>query len=117
MLVRSPVAFLNCVLMNFIWPVLLLFMAVGSGESLDTIRVLLSNLDENLILAVFVGFCVCFIGKCHHEHSAVEKEKTLFVMKYIPVALKKQVDAKALSGLLLSGISIMMLTIAGFCSA
>jgi len=115
MLVRSPVAFLNCVLMNFIWPVLLLFMAVGSGESLDTIRVLLSNLDESVVLAVFVGFCAFVSSANAITSTALSREgKTLFVMKYIPVALKKQVDAKALAGLLLSGISIMLLTVAGF---
>ena len=110
LLVRSPISFLNCVLMNFIWPVLIIVMFFGSGQSVLGIKAFVSTMDSGLLIAVIAGISAFFASANAITSTAISREgKALYFVKYIPVAIGQQLKAKMLTGMLLSGISILFL--------
>jgi len=111
LLMRSPIAFLNCVLINFIWPVLILVMLIGGGQ-IDTLKPFITTMNSGLLIAILVGFGAFISSANAITSTAISREgKTLYFTKYIPVSMSKQLDAKAMSGILLSGIGILMLAV------
>lgn len=112
LLFRSPIAFMNCVLMNFIWPILMLIMLFGSGESLDGMRMLVATMDGGALIAIFVGISAFVSSANAITSTAISREgKALFFMKFIPVRITTQLFAKILTGILLSGVAILMLAV------
>ncbi len=110
LLFRSPIAFLNCVLVNFIWPLLLLFMMFTQGQSMDAFKQVIASMSPQALLAIIVG-ASAFIGSGNAvTSSAISREgKSVYFMKYIPVSMKRQLYAKTLTGVLLSLIGIVLL--------
>lgn len=111
-LFRSPVYFMNCILMNFLWPVFLLIPMLTQSNgmgNLSKVAELLNKGDfSGLILTV--GFAmVMFISSSNGiTATSISREgQQLFVNKYIPVSYKKQIMAKVLSGVLISIIGML----------
>ncbi len=122
LLFRSPVYFLNCALMLFIWPLLFLvpmlialIAELGSLGSLvevmGTLGALMDEIQMTGQQAAFIGgivILVCygltvFLGSSNLIcATAISREGggCLF-MKYIPMPYRQQVKAKLLSGLIL----------------
>lgn len=112
LLVRSPIAFMNCVLINLIWPVLVVVMIISGGQSLEAMRGMLSGFDTAIFFAAFVGISAFISSSNAVTSTAISREgKSFYFTKYIPVSLKKQLSAKVISGLLLSGIAIVFLAL------
>jgi ABC-2 type transport system permease protein len=111
LLTRSPIAFLNCVLMNFLWPVLIIVMLIGGGQ-LETLKPFIATMNSGLLIAILVGFGAFISSANAITSTAISREgKTLYFTKYIPVSMSKQLDAKAMSGILLSGVGILLLSV------
>ncbi len=111
LLVRSPIAFLNCVLMNFIWPVLILVMMMGSGQ-IDSLKPYVTTMDSGLLIAILVGMGAFISNANLITSTAISREgRTFYFAKFIPVSMSKQLDAKALSGILLSGVGMVLLAV------
>ncbi len=111
LLVRSPIAFLNCVLMNFLWPVLIIVMLIGGGQ-LETLKPYIETMNSGLLIAILVGFGAFISSANAITSTAISREgKTLYFTKYIPVSMSKQLTAKAMSGILLSGVGILFLSV------
>lgn len=111
LLVRSPIAFLNCVLMNFIWPVLMLVMLMGTGQ-IDTLKPFITSMDSGLLIAVLVGIGAFISNANLITSTAISREgRTFYFTKFIPVSMGKQLDAKAISGILLSGVGMVLLAV------
>lgn len=111
LLVRSPIAFLNCVLMNFIWPILMLVMLMGSGQ-IETLKPYITTMDSGLLIAILVGMGAFISNANLITSTAISREgRTFYFAKYIPVSMSKQLDAKALSGILLSGVGMVLLAV------
>jgi len=109
LLVRSPIAFLNCVLMNFIWPVLVLVMLMGTGKT-DELRPFIASANGGLMVAILVGIGAFISNANLITSTAISREgKALYFTKYIPVSMGKQLEAKAVSGMLLSGVAMVLL--------
>ncbi len=121
LLFRSPVYFLNCVLMLVIWPLLFLVPMVialvaelgslGSlAEVLGTLRAAMDEIQLAGHQAAFVGgmvILVCygltvFLGSTNLIcATAISREGNgCLFMKYIPMSYRQQVKAKLLSGLI-----------------
>ncbi len=111
MLTRSPIAFLNCVAMNFIWPVLVVVMMVSGGGSLSALSGMMGNFSPSSIVAVLAGvsaFVSCGNGI---TSTAISREgRSVYFMKYIPMPMGKQLQAKLYTGMLLSGIGIVLVS-------
>ena len=112
MLTRSPIAFLNCVVMNFIWPILVLVMIMSRGESLSMLSASISSFNMSGVVAVVVGIGVFLSSANAITSTAISREgKQLYFMKYIPMPVKKQLMAKVYTGMLLSAFGIVLLAV------
>ena len=110
LLMRSPIAFMNCVLINFIWPLLLLFMMFTGNQSMDAIKVAIAGMEDQVLLAIIVGASAFIASGNAVTSSALSREgKSIYFMKYIPVSMKRQLYAKSLTGVLLSLIGIVLM--------
>ncbi|MBT3320356.1 MAG: hypothetical protein HN389_11400 [Clostridia bacterium] len=113
LLVRSPIAFLNCVMMNLIWPAILVVMMFTSG-SLEMVKTLLVTMDGGLMIAILVGMSAFVSSSNATASTAISREgKQLYVTKYIPLDMSKQLIAKILTGYFLSVIGIVIIVIVG----
>ena len=112
LLLRSPIAFLNCVLMNFLWPVIILIMLFGSGESIAQIGLLVSGIDSGIIIAVIVGASAFLSSANAITSTAISREgKTLYITKYLPMSMGKQLKAKMATGMIFSYISVICIVV------
>ncbi len=114
LLLRSPVAFLNCVLVNFIWPVIIIIMIVSRGGSMFTIKGAVYGLDSGLVIAVLVGVGAFVSSANAITSTAISREgKSLYFTKYIPLGMEKQFAAKVITGMIFSLMGIAVIIIAG----
>ncbi len=124
LLLRTPMYFMNCVMMIFLWPVLLLIpfvLQLGQGGlSLgEMIRKIDLSGGTASAIAVFVIFCFSLISGmfCYVAGTAISREgKGFYFMKLIPVPVKTQLRAKLLSALFFTilgttGYSVILLAI------
>ncbi len=110
LLVRSPIAFMNCVLINFIWPLLLLFMMFTGNESMGAIKTAISGINDFSLIAIITGASAFVASGNAVTSSSISREgKSIYFMKYIPMSMKRQLAAKTLTGMLLSLIGIVLL--------
>ncbi len=118
LLFRTPIYFMNCVLMNFLFPVFLLipiFAQKGGGDQLKQLTGFLQNgKSTGIALGGFFAFMV--FASCSNAISttAISREgKNLFVLKYIPMEYKQQLMAKVLSAVVLGSAGMLMVSIFG----
>jgi ABC-2 type transport system permease protein len=107
LLFRTPIYFLNCVIVNFIWPVLLLIYMVMGTEGADiqgTVKQLMNNPDIAGTIFLFGIALFTFVAGFNGTVStSISREgQELFIKKYIPVSYRTQILAKVLSGFILS---------------
>ncbi len=117
-LFRTPIYFMNCVLMNFLWPIFLLipiFAQKGVSGQLKELTVFLQNgKSTGIVLGVFFAFIV--FSSCSNSiaTTAISREgKNLFMLKYIPMKYKDQIMAKVLSAVVLGVAAMITVSIIG----
>ena len=113
-LVRTPAYLTNCVGINLIWPIFIyLFVVLQKqsnflGEALERLR----YGDETTVLyATLVVFGVSVILTALNclASSAITREGRHFeVMKYMPVPIMTQINAKALVSIVISGSGLII---------
>jgi ABC-2 type transport system permease protein len=68
-------------------------------------------MNSGLLIAILVGMGAFVSSANAITSTAISREgKTLYFAKFIPVSMKKQLSAKAMSGILLSGIGILLMS-------
>lgn len=105
MLVRTPAYFMNCVLVNFIWPVMFIFMGTaGSGDEMEGLGKLLGDkLHPGTGLLIAIGAALFIAGSSGASASGISREGSLFfVSKYLPVRYALQLKAKMAVAFLLA---------------
>jgi ABC-2 type transport system permease protein len=117
LLVRTPVYFINCVLMNFIWPIFLLIPLLTSSENGSGIKEVLpfirSGNYEGIILAIAVAAILFASGANGITSTAISREGTnIFVAKYLAVSYQDQILAKILSGVALGLVAMASMLVA-----
>lgn len=115
LLFRTPVYFLNCILMNFLWPVFLIlpFAAQPAGPDND-ISALLPYIqgpgNEPVIVMVFFAMGIFITASNIITSTAISREgRNLFFMKFIPVEYRKQLLGKVLSGAAMGFVGVVMM--------
>lgn len=111
-LYRTPVYFLNCVLMNFLWPVFILIPVFTKGGNIGELRSAiqyLSNPDLLKYAVAGVASAAIFIsGTNMISSTAISREgKNLYVSRYMPVDYKTVINAKVISGIFMSFAGIL----------
>ncbi|MBP1744344.1 MAG: transporter [Firmicutes bacterium] len=115
LLFRTPVYFLNCILMNFLWPMFLIIPFVSQTAAQDEdIAMLLPYLQgpgaDAAIVLVFFAMGIFITGSNLISSTAISREgKNLFFMKFIPVDYRKQLLGKTLSGAAMGFVGILMM--------
>jgi len=116
LLIRTPVYFINCILMNFIWPLMLLVVMLAESnftKTLDEARKFISGSQNyGLIAAIGFTFIMFLVSSNGVTSTAISREgQNLFVCKYLPVRYKDQILAKVFSGVAVSMIGLLMVVI------
>ena len=118
LLFRTPVYFMNCVLMNFLWPIFILvplFVQKGdTGQIGEITEFLKQGNGTGIALAIFFGFIV--FASCSNGISctSISREgENLYILKYIPMKYKEQLMAKVLSAVVLGMVGMGMISILG----
>lgn len=111
-LVRTPIFFMNNVMMNFLWPVFLAIPLLsgskteGLKEGIDLIRThVFSGNRENaaLALAIFFAAILFVSGSNGITESALSREGRIFyIMKIVPMSWFSQLMAKVMTGIIFS---------------
>jgi len=119
-LVRTPIFFMNNILMNFLWPVFILLPLLSGSQDADIASVM-ALLRSELILEspavplILAGTfaAACFIsGTNGIAESALSREGRLFyLMKILPMSYNLQVWAKLSVGILMSLAGTLLLVI------
>lgn len=112
-LFRSPTYFINCLLINVLWPlfVYVIYKISFSKYSLQDIIILSSNKNFLLILTMFVvGVSVIVPALNSIASSSFSREgSSFYFMKYIPVKYSLQWFIKVLVSFIVSFIGINIL--------
>lgn len=118
LLFRTSIYFLNCILMNFLWPVFILipiFTDKDAANSFTMIRNAANsdNIITYILLGVF-GFMIFISSSNVITSTAISREgKYFYVNKYIPLSYKTQIMAKVFSGVFISYLGVMLVFIVG----
>lgn len=112
LLIRTPVYFLNCILMNFLWPVFLLipmFAQPKSKGNFDSIIPYVQSTDIVVIIIAALALGIFITASNIITSTAISREgKNLFFIKYIPVDYRKQIMGKAMSGATMGFVGMLM---------
>ena len=116
LLFRTPIYFMNCVLMNFLWPLFLLIPVFsqkgGSGQLERLSGFLQGGKSTGITLGAFFAFMI--FSSCSNAiaTTSISREgKNLYILKYIPMKYKDQLMAKALSAVVLGVAGMLMICI------
>ncbi|MCD2348839.1 putative ABC transporter permease subunit [Clostridium guangxiense] len=109
LLVRTPAYFINCVMPDIIYPLIIIMPMFFSssqknGPSKDQLLSLFNGSSNYpIIMSIAAAFGV-FIGamNCVTCTSISREGDNFFIMKYIPVPYKQQITAKILSGIIIA---------------
>lgn len=116
LLVRTPVYFINCVMMNFIWPVVMLIpMFVNDQDGMTSLelRNVIRGGPEGIVLAVAFAAILFASGANGVTSTSISREGTgIFVSKYLPVSYHDQIIAKVISGVILGLVALLGMLIA-----
>jgi ABC-2 type transport system permease protein len=113
-LFRTPAFLLNCVIINFLWPIFMAFPLLASGEGLKEIhtlgRVIAENNLEPLTIAIGLGIGVFIAATNSIVSTSISREgQNFYINKYIPVDYKRQILGKIIPGILLSTLGLLMI--------
>ena len=113
LLIRTPVYAINCIGMCVLMPIMLLviFITADADVLLQQLPDITPYLDGMLPYAVLAGMASGFLFSNLNmiSSTAISREGTnISFVKYIPMSLKQQLQAKVLSGILMSVISMLL---------
>ncbi|MCT8977401.1 transporter [Clostridium sp. CX1] len=117
LLFRTPVYFMNCILMNFLWPVFMLIPAFTQPEMLVELRNTSEFIKDPSIISMVIGISLAasiFLASTNGITStAISREgQNIFISKYLPTSYKTQITAKLLSGIIMGTISVIIMILA-----
>jgi ABC-2 type transport system permease protein len=116
LLIRTPVYFMNCVLLNFLWPVFLMIPFFAQPDEMSQLRELSVYLgtgrEGGIFLAVAFAISTFLTATNGITSSAISREgSNIYVCKYLPVGYKTQIMAKVLSGISMGVVAVFMMVI------
>lgn len=113
-LVRTPIYFINCVIMNFLWPLFFIIPFVMKPKSSGDMSILIAGIGGRwgyVLMAVFALSMFISPTNMIASTSISREGQNIYVNKYIPVSYRIQIMAKVLSGFILSMVGIVLIII------
>ena len=117
-LFRTPAYFMNCILINLIWPLFLYLIYVLQGKTnfLDSFIYGIHNGNEQNVLIFILGVSavsVLVTAANSIASSSFTREGNHFAfVKYIPLSYISQINIKALISIIISGTGMIIYVIA-----
>lgn len=113
-LFRTPVYFMNCIIMNFLWPVFLLLPMITQPDLLRDLQKFAATIRDPGISSIIVGMVLAlgiFLGSSNTiTATSISREgQNIFISKYIPVDYTTQLAAKILAGMIMGLVSIIVM--------
>lgn len=112
LLVRTPVYFMNCILINFLVPFFMLLpFLLPNSEAMIPWAELTSNVKTQIIMLTALSGITVFLGVANSITStSLSREGSHFFMsKYLPIPYNRQIQAKLLSGVFFGAIGLVLL--------
>ncbi|MBO1266137.1 hypothetical protein J3A84_13955 [Proteiniclasticum sp. SCR006] len=114
LLFRTPIYFLNCVLISLIYPLFILFPIFmgSSGDKDDLMQVLsfIRSVDEGILIVGMAGVGFLLGSVNIISSTAISREgKNFYFLKYIPVPYSTQIYAKILSSFYVEALALVIL--------
>jgi ABC-2 type transport system permease protein len=108
LLLRTPSYMLNCVLGAVVFPPLMVIIFAFAFRDIDV-----SSFAGSFVFIAVASGMMCFFGAMNMASAtAVSRDgKNYDVSRYIPVPARSQVLAKLIPGLVLSGISLLLMAV------
>ena len=117
-LFRTPAYFMNCVLINLIWPLFLYLIYVLQGKTnfLDSFISGIHSGSEESILIFVLGVSASSVlvtsANCIASSAITREGKHFAFMKYIPMSYMTQLNIKAMVSIIISGAGMLAYVIA-----
>lgn len=109
---RTSIYFMNCVLMNFIWPVFFIPVLIQKNTMTEfkKLGVLFNNSTfGGKAIAFTMLFLVFILSSNAIAGTSISREgKNIYVAKYLPIGYKQQLMAKVYSQIILNIVSIVI---------
>ncbi|MDD6488525.1 MAG: hypothetical protein PUG48_01750 [Clostridia bacterium] len=118
LLFRTPAYFMNCIIINFLWPILLYLVVMLQGQTnfLDNFIYGIQSGDELSVLIFIIAvsaLSVLITAANSIASSALTREGKHFAfVKYIPFSYMAQINIKALVSIIISGCGMLIYIIA-----
>lgn len=114
LLFRTPIYFLNCVLISLIYPLFILFPIFmgSSGDKDEMLQVLgfIRSVDEGVLIVGMAGVGFLLGSVNIISSTAISREgKNFYFLKYIPVPYSTQIYAKILSSFYVEALALVIL--------
>jgi len=113
LLIRTPIYFMNCVSTIILMPVILLFSLKAGGSEFTTVIAMIPwnepAITKYLLAGGFaLGLAISSLNLI--TPTAISREgQNVYFMKYIPVSYFDQMQAKVISGMVISVLGIMFM--------
>lgn len=117
-LFRTPVYFMNCVIMNFIWPLFFIIPLVSQKNFIKNFTymhsyfnaIMSNNITSGISISIVFGVSLMLSVINPIGCTAISREgKNIFVNKYIPMDYKNQLLSKALAAFTINFSGIMLI--------
>lgn len=113
-LFRTPAYFLNCVLINLIWPLFLYLIYILQGKTnfLEAFIYDIHSGNEETVLIFVLGVSAMSVlvtaANCIASSAITREGAHLAFMKYIPMPYMTQLNIKALVSIIISGAGMIV---------
>ena len=116
LLFRTPIYFMNCVLMNFIWPIFVfipIMFQPNFSENLEKVKYILQTTNSDGIIVVIMLAAGTFLCASNGITStAISREgQNISICKYLPMMYENQILAKVFSGAIMGFVGYILLLI------
>lgn len=113
-LLRTPIYFMNCILMNFLWPVFFIAPIAMQGELTEItqeVNAILQDIDGIKFVVIIAFSVVLFITATNGiAASSISREgENLYFNKFVPLDVKNMFIAKILTAVIIEFVSIFFI--------
>lgn len=130
---RTPIYFMNCAMLTILWPVIIAVpmiaqmlggddgAAAGAAQTETSLFDMVTSdaeLTGGICMLAAFAITMLAVSFCMMNTTTISREgKNVIFMKYIPMSYKKQLQAKALPGIIITLITGTVYSIAGMALA
>ncbi|MGI6113273.1 MAG: putative ABC transporter permease subunit [Mahellales bacterium] len=118
-LFRTPIYFLNCVLINFLLPIFFIIPMASQQQGIEGMQNALSGYLKGgqvtgMALGIIFGALLFFGSFNGITSTAISREgHGMFVNKFIPLSYRQQILGKVIPGVLMGGAGMVMVVVIG----